>query len=127
MMHAESSFAVRFVALALPVVTGLYVVGVLLFGYAFVMTDWVVFGCIDGDEPVCKHLAPGESLEDRINDPPTLADIRTSSWILAGLALLCVVASGVVGLLVRRARYLAGVATLCLVAVVATSVLVSRV
>jgi amino acid transporter len=120
-------YSARVIALAMTVVTGLYVVGVLLFGYALVTTDWSALGCIDGNEPACRDTPAVENSDDPGSGVATLADIRTSSWILAALALLCVAGSGLVALLLRSAPHLAGVVTLSLIAVAAATVLWVRV
>jgi hypothetical protein len=118
-VRAESHVVFRTVVLGLTVVSGLYLLAVLSVGYAFVTTDWSGLGCLDREEvPACMDGGSGAG---------TLADIRTSSWVVAAVSILCVGGSGLVSLMARRARYLAAAATLCVLSLAAAGVLWSRV
>jgi hypothetical protein len=116
----EQDFGVawaRFVAIAVTCVSGLYLVMVLSFGAFLLTTDFSPIACFDGDEPACAEPAPGAA---------GLGAIRASSWALASVAVLAIVAALGMTLRVRRLASALPVAALASTSGVIAHVLYSR-
>lgn len=98
-------------------VTGVYASFVLIVGTMIATTDWSGLSCFDGSEAECQQPRADSGF----------SVIQTSSWIIAALGIIALVAAGVWSLRMKRARGALGVLTLCVLTVGACTLLWARV